>query len=160
VGVLSEELVEDVIAARAALGQAFTAEQADAVRQVTRGVRRVDVVQALAGTGKTAAFGAIGECYARASYWVFGATPTARAARELSGAGVPRRTLDGPVASLETRGGFPINQPVIVLLDEASTAGSRAWAGGIRAPRRKVGRRGVSAPRHSRGLAPRPGRGR
>ena len=128
VGVLPAALVEGVIGARAARGRPLTAEQAEVVREVTRSGRRLDVVQALAGTGKTVVLGAIAECYARAGYLVVGAAPTARAARELAGAGVPARTLDGLVASLAARGGFPAGRPVLVLLDEAGAAGSRAWA--------------------------------
>ena len=70
--------------ALAAVGRPLTGEQADAVRGVSRSGNGVDVIEALAGTGKTFIAGALRQVYADAGYHVVGIAPTGRAVRELA----------------------------------------------------------------------------
>ena len=65
----------------------------------------VDVIEALAGTGKTYTAGVLREVYESAGYKVLGVAPTGRAARELTEqAGIPSRTLDRLLIDLEQLG--------------------------------------------------------
>ncbi len=80
--------------ALASLPTPLSDEQAAVVRAIATSGNAVDVVEALAGTGKTTVAGALAAVYERAGYRVVGASPTGRAARELSSrAGVPASTL-------------------------------------------------------------------
>ena len=62
----------------------LTADQAAVVREVAASGRGVEVVEALAGTGKTYTAGVLRELYEHAGYQVLGVAPTGRAARELT----------------------------------------------------------------------------
>lgn len=87
----------------------------------------VETVQALAGTGKTTMLRALADAYADAGVTVFGAAPTARAARELrDAAGVDAGTLHALAGVLDRRGGFPRGS--VLLLDEAGMAATRISA--------------------------------
>jgi hypothetical protein len=102
-------------------------EQATAVRTLAASGNGVDVVQALAGTGKTRVLGVLASCYRQAGYRPLGAAPTARAARELSEAvDTAAYTLHGMVAALERAGSLP--PATVVLLDEAGMAPTRQSA--------------------------------
>jgi len=99
----------------------LTGEQAAAVRAVAGSGSGVDVVQALAGTGKTRLLGALAGCYRQAGYQAVGVAPAGRAARELSEAiGAPAHTLHGRIAELDRSGGF--GPGTVVLFDEAAMA--------------------------------------
>ena len=77
-------------------------EQREVVRAITASGRGVEVVQALAGTGKTYTAAVLREVYEDAGYKVMGVAPTGRAARELGDqAGIPARTLDRLLIELE-----------------------------------------------------------
>jgi conjugative relaxase-like TrwC/TraI family protein len=120
-GVVDEAELERALAAT---DRPLTAEQADAVRGVSRSGNGVDVIEALAGTGKTFTAGALRQVYADAGYHVIGIAPTGRAVRELAEeAGVPAWTLDRALLDLE-RDALPPR--TIVLLDEAGMASTRA----------------------------------
>jgi ATP-dependent exoDNAse (exonuclease V) alpha subunit len=76
-------------------------DQAAAVRAVAASGNGVDVIEALAGTGKTYTAGVLRELYEDAGYTVVGVAPTARAARELAEqAGISSRTLDSRVLAI------------------------------------------------------------
>ena len=62
----------------------MTADQAAVVREIAARGRGVEVVEALAGTGKTYTAGVLRELYEHAGYQVLGVAPTGRAARELT----------------------------------------------------------------------------
>jgi ATP-dependent exoDNAse (exonuclease V) alpha subunit len=71
------------------------------VRAVAASGNGVDVIEALAGTGKTYTAGVLREVYAAAGYPVIGVAPSARAARELTEqAGIPARTLDSRLLAI------------------------------------------------------------
>ena len=102
VGVLDTRAVDRVIAKA---DRPLTADQAAVVREIAASGRGVEVVEALAGTGKTYTAGVIRELYEHAGYQVFGVAPTGRAARELTDqAGIPSRTLDRLLIDLDQLG--------------------------------------------------------
>jgi signal recognition particle GTPase len=89
-GAVSAQIVDGALAS---LPTPLSDEQAAVVREIATSGNAVDVVEALAGTGKTTMAGALAAVYQRAGYRVVGAAPTGRAARELSTrAGVPAGT--------------------------------------------------------------------
>jgi conjugative relaxase-like TrwC/TraI family protein len=114
--------------ALATLPTRLSDEQADTVRAIATSGNAVDVVEALAGTGKTTVAGALAAVYERAGYRVVGAAPTGRAARELSSrAGVPASTLHRLVEDLGHGEGFGSGAAVL-LVDEAGMAPTRVSA--------------------------------
>jgi conjugative relaxase-like TrwC/TraI family protein len=119
---------DHVIAAVLARSQpALNADQAAAVRSIATSGNGVDTVQALAGTGKTTMMRAVADVYREAGYTVFGAAPTARAARELRDvAGVPAETLHALASQLDSSNGF--REKTVLLLDEAGMASTRISA--------------------------------
>ena len=103
----------------------LTEEQDAAVRSVTRSGNGVDVIEALAGTGKTFTAGTIGQVYEDAGYHVIGIAPTGRAVRELAEeAGIAAWTLDRALLAADQYGDAFAPRSVIVL-DEAGMAPTR-----------------------------------
>ena len=87
----------------------------------------VQVIEALAGTGKTFTAGVLAYVYRRAGYEVLGVAPTGRAVRELTDeARIPSRTLASMV--LRVRNGVELPRECVVVLDEAGMAGTRETA--------------------------------
>jgi conjugative relaxase-like TrwC/TraI family protein len=125
VGVLDTRSVDRVIA-RA--DRPLTADQTAVVREITARGRGVEVVEALAGTGKTYTAGVIRELYEQAGYQVLGVAPTGRGARELTEqAGIASRTLDRLLIDLDQLGDtFP--KRCVVVFDEAGMAATRTTA--------------------------------
>jgi conjugative relaxase-like TrwC/TraI family protein len=110
--------------AMAGVDRPLSGEQAEALRGVTTSGNGVDIVEALAGTGKTFTAGALRQVYEDAGYHVIGIAPTGRAVRELAEeAGVAAWTLDR--ALLELRDGDALPERTMVLLDEAGMAPTR-----------------------------------
>jgi hypothetical protein len=104
--------------------RALNADQAVAVRTVARSGNGVDVIEALAGTGKTYTAGVLRELYEDAGYTVIGVAPTARAARELAEqAGISSRTLDSRVLAINAGRELPPRS--VVVFDEAGMASTR-----------------------------------
>ena len=125
VGVLDAGTVDRVINAG---GLRLTDEQAVVVGAVASSGRGVEVVEALAGTGKTYTAGALRALYEHAGYEVVGVAPTGRAARELNDvAGIASRTLDRLLIDIDQLGDTLPNGCVIVF-DEAGMAATRATA--------------------------------
>jgi conjugative relaxase-like TrwC/TraI family protein len=123
VGVVDARAVDRVIEAGA---RALTAEQAAVVRGIAGSGRGVEVVEALAGTGKTYTAFVIREVYERAGYQVLGVAPTGRGARELSEeAGIRSRTVDRLLIDLDELGDTLPGRCLIVL-DEAGMASTRS----------------------------------
>ena len=124
-GVVDEGVIE---LALGALRVPLSDEQARAVRSIATSGNAVDVVEALAGTGKTTVAGALAAVYQRAGYRVLGAAPTGRAARELSSrAGVPASTLHRLADELRRTDGFGPG-PTVLVVDEAGMAPTRVTA--------------------------------
>ncbi len=130
----------DVLMAITRDGRPLSEEQERVVIGVAGSGNRIDTVEALAGTGKTTSAAALRGVYERAGYRVLGAAPTGRAVRELKEqAGIEQsRTLDGWLVALEhdpdalrrdpqTRD-VSGSVPVVLVVDEAGMAGTRASA--------------------------------
>ena len=125
VGVLDRRGVDRVIA-RA--DRPLTADQAGVVREIAARGRGVEVVEALAGTGKTYTAGVLRELYEDAGYKVIGVAPTGRAARELTDqAGILSRTLDRLLIDLDQLGDT-LPSRCVVVFDEAGMAATRTTA--------------------------------
>ena len=94
----------ELSAARAAIdrcGQWLNAGQRAAVEATVSSGHGVQVIQALAGTGKTYTAGVLRIVYEQAGYQVLGVAPTGRAVRELAEvAQIPSRTLDSLTTSI------------------------------------------------------------
>jgi ATP-dependent exoDNAse (exonuclease V) alpha subunit len=104
-------------------------EQRELVHGVTADASCVSVVRAVAGSGKTTTLVAIAEAYARAGIPVHGVAPTGAAARVMTEAGIPSRTVDRALLDREQALGAGIRPtPGIVLVDEAGTIGTRTLA--------------------------------
>jgi conjugative relaxase-like TrwC/TraI family protein len=125
VGILDTRAVDRVIA-RAE--RPLTADQTAVVREITARGRGVEVVEALAGTGKTYTAGVLRELYEHAGYEVLGVAPTGRAARELTErAGIASRTLDRLLIDLDELGDT-LSKRCVVVFDEAGMAATRTTA--------------------------------
>jgi hypothetical protein len=106
----------------------LTGEQAAVVRAVADSGRGVEVVEALAGTGKTTTAGVIRAVYETAGYEVLGVAPTGRGARELTDqAGIHARTLDRILIDLDQLGD-QLPKRCVIVLDEAGMAPTRTTA--------------------------------
>jgi conjugative relaxase-like TrwC/TraI family protein len=106
----------------------LTSEQAAAVRAIATSTRGVDVVEALAGTGKTYTAGVLRALYEPAGFQLIGVAPTARAARELEErARIPSRTLDRLLLDID-QFGERIPTTSVVIIDEAGMAPTRLSA--------------------------------
>jgi conjugative relaxase-like TrwC/TraI family protein len=123
-GMLARALVDRVLSHAA---PALNAHQADAVRALASSGRGVDVVEALAGTGKTTMIGALADCYKGAGWRVIGAAPTGRAARQLREvAEIPAATMHALVGELDRAREFAPR--TVLVLDEAGMAPTRLTA--------------------------------
>ena len=125
VGILDTRAVDRVIAKA---DRPLTADQTEVVREIAASGRGVEVVEALAGTGKTYTAGVIRELYEQAGYQLVGVAPTGRAARELTDeAGIPARTLDRLLIDIDQLDDtFPTR--CVIVFDEASMAATRTTA--------------------------------
>jgi conjugative relaxase-like TrwC/TraI family protein len=104
--------------------RALTSDQAAAVRAVAGSGNGVDVIEALAGTGKTYTAGLLRELYESAGYTVVGVAPSGRAVRELAEhAGIASRTLDSRVLAIGE--GYELPAGSVVVFDEAGMASTR-----------------------------------
>ena len=117
-GVVDDRTLERALAgADRPLGE----DQAAAVRAVARSGHGVDVIEALAGSGKTYTAGVLRQVYEDAGWAVVGVAPTGRAVRELVGeAGLHAATIDRTLMELERFEGFAPR--TLVVLDEAGMA--------------------------------------
>jgi conjugative relaxase-like TrwC/TraI family protein len=125
VAILDTRAVDHVIAKA---DRPLTADQATVVREIVACGRGVEVVEALAGTGKTYTAGVLRVLYEQAGYQVLGVAPTGRAARELTEqAGIPSRTLDRLLIDLYQLGDT-LPKRCVVVFDEAGMAATRTTA--------------------------------
>jgi conjugative relaxase-like TrwC/TraI family protein len=112
-----------------ALGFTLSDEQRALVYGVTADHASVSLVRAVAGSGKTTTLAAIAQAYEHAGIPVAGVAPTGAAARVMSEAGVPARTVERALLERDQalRAGIQPT-PGIVLVDEAGTIGTRTLA--------------------------------
>ena len=114
--------------ALAGANRPLTREQEQVVAGCASSGHGVDVVEALAGTGKTYTAGILRSVYEGAGYRVLGLAPTGRGARELTDeAGVVACTIDRALIDIEQLGDGLAERTVIVL-DEAGMAPTRLTA--------------------------------
>jgi conjugative relaxase-like TrwC/TraI family protein len=100
-------------------------EQAAMVRTVCGSGAGVEVVEGIAGSGKTMALAAAADAWTASGYRVHGCALAARAAARLEdGTGIPSTTLDRLLASL-TRGAVALGDGDVVIVDEAAMVGTR-----------------------------------
>jgi conjugative relaxase-like TrwC/TraI family protein len=106
----------------------LTDEQEQVVRECASSGHGVNVVEALAGTGKTYTAGVLRSLYESAGYQVIGLAPTGRGARELADeAGISASTIDRALIDIEQIGdGLPPR--AVIVLDEAGMAPTRLTA--------------------------------
>jgi conjugative relaxase-like TrwC/TraI family protein len=120
-GQVDRERVEQVLAQRPQLA----GEQADMVRWLTTSGRRVDVVRAAPGTGKTTALDAAREAWRATGIPVYGTALSARAAAELEAhAGI----LSTTIAQLRRdagQGRVGMERGCVIVVDEAGMVGTR-----------------------------------
>ena len=123
--ILSATAVERALASA---DRPLTGEQRQVVRGCASSGHGVDVIEALAGTGKTYTAGVLRSLYESAGYRVIGLAPTGRGARELSDeAGLPARTIDRALIEIEQlRTRLP--DRTVIVLDEAGMAPTRLTA--------------------------------
>jgi len=106
----------------------LTDQQEQVVRACASSGHGVEVVEALAGTGKTYTAGVLRSLYESAGYQVIGLAPTGRGARELDDeAGISACTIDRALIDIEQLGdGLPSR--AVIVLDEAGMAPTRLTA--------------------------------
>ncbi len=124
-GVVAEDTALAALAARPGLAR----EQTEMVATLTTSGRRIDVVIAPAGAGKTFALDAARDAWQRSGHRVIGAALSARAAAELeSTAGIPSDTITRLLIDLHNpaHGGLP--ERSVVVIDEAGMVGTRLLA--------------------------------
>lgn len=98
-------------------------EQIDMVRQLCTSGHGVDVVEGVAGAGKTYALAAAREAWTASGYRVRGACLAARAAQRLEeGSGIPSTTIDRLLRTLDRD---PLQPHDILAIDEAGMVGTR-----------------------------------
>jgi conjugative relaxase-like TrwC/TraI family protein len=125
VGVTSREAVTTAIKARPSLSE----EQIRMVRTVTGSGAGVEVVEGVAGSGKTHALGAARHAWQTSGYEVIGCALAARAAAELEqGSAIPSTTLDRLLRRLDTRDAAGLDAHTVVVVDEAAMVGTRKLA--------------------------------
>ena len=113
----------------ASRGFKLSEEQRALVHGVLADDRSVTLVRAVAGSGKTTTLAAIAAAYAEAGIPVTGVAPTGAAARVMTEAGIPARTVERALLDRERaiRSGIRPT-PGVVLVDEAGTVGTRTLA--------------------------------
>ncbi len=125
VGVTTREALTAAIRTRRSL----SAEQVRMVRTVTGSGAGVDVVEGVAGSGKTHALGIARQAWQTSGYEVIGCALAARAAAELEqGSGIPSMTLDRLLRSLDKPGSPGLDARTVVVVDEAAMVGTRKLA--------------------------------
>ncbi len=116
--------VRVALAARSSLSE----EQARMVERITRSGFGVEVVEGVAGSGKTYALGAARLAWERSGYQVIGCALAARAAAELeAGSGIRSMTLARLLRYLD-HDGSGLDPRTVVVVDEAAVVGTRTLA--------------------------------
>ena len=119
-GIIWQDHLDATLASRPSLD----AGQQKMIRQVCRSGAGIDVVDGVAGSGKTYALSAAHQGWTTAGYRVRGACLAARAAQRLEeGSGIPSTTIDRLERSLRHS---PLTSTDVVVIDEAGMVGTRA----------------------------------
>lgn len=122
-GVAAPTAVEAAVAART-----LTGEQEQMVRSVCSTGDGIEIVEGVAGAGKTYALVAAREAWEASGYQVLGCSLAARAARHLQDdAGIPASTLDRLLLDLDRRRRH-LGPTTVVVVDESAMVGTRKLA--------------------------------
>ncbi len=114
----------EALAAALAHRPTLEAEQEAMVRRICESGAGVDVIEGIAGSGKTFALAAANDAWTASGYGVRGACLAARAARRLEeGSGIASTTLDRLQRSLATD---PLAALDVIVIDEAGMVGTRS----------------------------------
>ncbi len=122
VGCAPIDIIEQTLAARPTMSD----EQALMVWEICGAGRPVDVVEGVAGAGKTFALAAANQAWTQAGHHVIGCSLAAKAARQLqTDAGIPAQTIDRLLIDLDRQehGGLPSD--TVIVVDEAAMVGTR-----------------------------------
>lgn len=120
-GITRHDALERALQARGALSD----EQVAMVRNICTSGAGVDVVEGVAGSGKTAALAAAADAWLASGYRVHGCSLAARAAARLEEAtGIPSCTVDRLLGRLD-RGTAILNAADVIVVDEAAMVGTR-----------------------------------
>jgi hypothetical protein len=112
--------VDDALAERSA----FSVEQINMVRSVCGSGAGVEIVEGIAGSGKTSALQAAHDAWAASGYRVIGASLAAKAAQRLEDAtGIPSFTVDRMLGQLDRN--MTLTDRDVILIDEAAMVGTR-----------------------------------
>jgi conjugative relaxase-like TrwC/TraI family protein len=104
----------------------LSGEQVAMVRRICGSGAGVDVIEGVAGAGKTFALAAAHEAWTASGHRVVGAALAARAARQLeAGSEIPSSTLERLLADLARPDGGTLGPDHIVVVDEAAMVGTR-----------------------------------
>ncbi len=121
-GVAQRGHIDAAIAARPTL----SGEQAAMVRRLCAGGAGVEIVEGVAGAGKTYGLAAAHDAWLASGYRVVGCALAARAARELqAGTGIASSTLDRVLFELDRPGINGLTSSQVVVVDEAAMVGTR-----------------------------------
>jgi conjugative relaxase-like TrwC/TraI family protein len=124
-GIAEHSHVTTALAARRSLSH----EQVHMVRAVTGSGAGVEVVEGVAGSGKTRALDAARHAWQASGYEVIGCALAARAAAELEqGSAISSMTLDRLLRRLDNSESAGLDARTVVVVDEAAMVGTRKLA--------------------------------
>jgi conjugative relaxase-like TrwC/TraI family protein len=125
VGVATRAAVEAAVAA----GWSLSVEQRAMVRTICGSGDGIEIVEGVAGAGKTFALAAARGAWDASGYRVIGCSLAARAARQLQDdAEIPAATIDRLLGDLERSNGLGLDARTVIVVDEAAMVGTRKLA--------------------------------
>jgi conjugative relaxase-like TrwC/TraI family protein len=114
--------------AAVAVRPSLTGEQEHMVRTICSSGDGVEIVEGVAGAGKTFALAAARDAWARSGHRVIGCSLAARAAQQLEDdAGIDSSTIDRLLIGID-RHTTPLDDTSVVVVDEAAMVGTRKLA--------------------------------
>ena len=122
VGAAASYLVDIAIAQRPSMSD----EQAEMARQLCTSGSGVDLVEGVAGAGKTFALAAANQAWTDSGYIVIGCALAAKAARQLqTDADIPSHTIDRLLIDLDRSEHGGLGPNTVIVVDEAAMVGTR-----------------------------------
>ncbi len=123
-GVADDTAIQTAIDARASL----TGEQARMVQTICASGDGVEIVEGVAGAGKTFALAAARDAWTASGHRVVGCSLAARAAQQLEAdAAIPASTIDRLLAGI-TQHSTTLDDTTVLVVDEAAMVGTRTLA--------------------------------
>jgi conjugative relaxase-like TrwC/TraI family protein len=125
IGVATPAAVDAAVAARRLL----SVEQQAMVRTICGSGDGIEIVEGVAGAGKTFALAAARGAWDASGFRVIGCSLAARAARQLQDdAGIPATTIDRLLGDLDRTNALGIDSRTVIVVDEAAMVGTRKLA--------------------------------